>query len=202
MHSWEALPSVPFRPAAGPLTTAVMARGLTDFRAAGHYLQRLPYGRTTTRADFTAVLRQGKGTCSTKHALLAALAQEQELVAMVLTLGIYEMHERNTPGVGPVLERHGLACLPEAHCYLTYEGKRIDITRAGTDPAEPIVRFLHEEAITPAQIGDYKVALHRQFLRAWTTSNERAIGGRNFEEIWRLREACITALAQGSDARA
>jgi hypothetical protein len=201
MHSWEALPSVPFRPAAGPLTTAVMARGLTDFRAAGHYLQRLSYGRTTPRADFTAVLRQGKGTCSTKHALLAALAQEQGF-ALVLTLGIYEMHERNTPGVGPVLERHGLVCLPEAHCYLTYEGERIDITRAGTDPAEPIVRFLHEEAITPAQIGGYKVARHRQFLRYWMASNAQAIGGRGFEALWKIREACIAALAQRPDARA
>lgn len=201
MRSWEALPNLPLRPAAGPLTAAVMARGLTDFRAAGHYVQRLPYGRTARRDDFEAVLREGKGTCSTKHALLAALAREQEL-AVTLRLGIYEMHERNTPGVGPVLARHGLASIPEAHCYLTYEAERIDITRADTDPAEPIVRFLHEEAITPAQIGDYKVALHRRFLRHWMTNNAQMIDGRSFEAIWRIREACITALAHEPDARA
>ena len=172
-----------------------MARGITDFRSAGRYVQALPYGRTADRADFRAVLREGKGTCSTKHALLAALAHEQDL-PVVLTLGIYAMHERNTPGVGAVLARYGLTSLPEAHCYLTYAGLRIDVTRAGADPAEPIGQFLHEEAIIPAQIGAYKTALHRQFIQAWLSNNMATLGGRSCEDVWRIREACIAALEQ------
>jgi hypothetical protein len=46
------------------------------------------------------------------------------------------MHEHNTPGVGEVLARYGLLSLPEAHCYLMYNGMRIDVTRSGT--AEPV----------------------------------------------------------------
>ncbi|MBI3327868.1 MAG: hypothetical protein HYZ81_14350 [Nitrospinae bacterium] len=194
MRSWDALPPVSLKPA-GPVAADLMAQGITDFREAGRYLQELPYGRTADRADFRAVLREGRGTCSTKHALLAALAQEQEL-AVVLTLGVYEMHERNTPGVGVVLARYGLASIPEAHCYLTYEGTRIDITRSDTDPTEPITRFLHEEAIVPEQIGDYKVMLHRQYIRDWVANHAEVVGGRSFEEVWRIREACIAALAQ------
>jgi hypothetical protein len=98
VYSWDFLPPVSLQ-SAGPLSAAIMARGSTDFRAAGRYVQGLPYGRTADRADFRAVLRAGKGTCSTKHALLAALAHEQNL-PVVLTLGIYDMHARNTPGVG------------------------------------------------------------------------------------------------------
>jgi hypothetical protein len=100
-------------------------------------------------------LREGKGTCSTKHALLAVLAHEQDL-PVVLTLGIYVMHERNTPGVGAVLTRYGLASLPEAHCYLTYAGRRIDITRSGVESTEPMTQVLYEAPIRPEQIGDYK----------------------------------------------
>ena len=147
------------------------------------------------RADFRAVLREGKGTCSTKHALLAAIAHEQDLV-VVLTLGIYDMHERNTPGVGAVLARYHLASLPEAHGYLTYEGQRIDITRSGAEPAEPITQFLYEEAIVPEQIGDFKVTLHRQFMQTWVNNNAEIGGGRSFEDVWRSREECIAALAQ------
>ena len=165
MRSWEALPAVPLKRTA-PRAAEFIACGITDFRAAGRYLQQLPYGRTTGRADFAAVLRERRGTCSTKHALLAALAHEQDM-AVVLTLGIYEMHERNTPGVGVVLSRYSVAYLPEAHCYLVYEGTRIDITRAGGDGPEPIARFLHEEAIVPEQIGDDKTTLHQQFMREW-----------------------------------
>jgi hypothetical protein len=193
MRSWPALPAVPLQPG-GQTAADFIARSITDFRAAGRYLHHLPYGRNTDRSDFRLVLPEGRGTCSTKHALLAALAWEQNL-PVVLTLGIYEMHERNTPGVGIVLKRYGLQYLPEAHCYLRYEGVRIDITRSGTEPTEPIDRFLYEEAIVPAQIGDYKVQLHQQFLRSWLNTADQ-VGGRSFTGMWKIREECILALAQ------
>lgn len=179
----------------GPLSLEFRARGITDFRAGGRYLHALPYGRTANRADFRAVLREGKGTCSTKHALLAALAREHRL-PVILTLGFYSMHERNTPGVGTVLTRYGLAWLPEAHCYLTYDCKRIDITRSGVEPTEPIPQFLYEEAIKPEQIGDYKVMLHRHFLRQWVHDHAELVKGWSYEEVWGIREECIAALAQ------
>ncbi|NOT56713.1 MAG: hypothetical protein HOP18_19110 [Deltaproteobacteria bacterium] len=194
MHSWEMLPRDVLQ-SKGPMSLEFLARGIADFRASGRYLHALPYGRTANRADFRSVLHEGKGTCSTKHALLAALAGEQG-IPVVLTLGLYAMSERNTPGVGMVLSGHGLECLPEAHCYVTYDGKRIDITRSGVEPAEPISQFLHEEAIVPEQIGDYKVTLHRRFMRQWVHDHTETVKGRSFEEVWRIREACISALAQ------
>jgi hypothetical protein len=194
MDSWNVLPHVVLQ-SVGPVSAEFISRGITDFRAAGRYLQGLPYGRTVERADFRAVLREGKGTCSTKHALLAALAYEQDL-PVVLRLGIYDMHERNTPGVGAVLTRYGLASLPEAHCYLTHDGRRIDVTRSGAVPTEPITQLLYEEAIVPEQIGDYKVTRHRQYMQTWVNNNAESVRGRSFEEVWRIREECIAALAQ------
>ena len=141
------------------------------------------------------MLREGKGTCSTKHALLAVLAHEQDL-PIVLRLGVYAMHERNTPGVGAVLTQHGLASLPEAHCYLTYAGRRIEFTRSGAEPTEPITQLLYEETIVPEQIGDYKVTLHRHYMQTWVKANAERVGGRSVEEVWRIREECIAALAQ------
>jgi hypothetical protein len=194
MESWDVLPPAVLQPA-GPVSLEVIARGVADFRAAGRYLGALPYGRTMDRADFRAVVREGRGTCSTKHALLATLAHEQDLPA-ALTLGIYRMHERNTPGVGAVLARYGLTFLPEAHCYLTYAGRRVDITRSGVEAAEPITELLHEETIVPEQIGDYKVSLHRRYLERWAAAGAEGAGPRAFEDLWRIREACIAALAQ------
>jgi hypothetical protein len=193
MHSWQALPDNPLKPA-GQTTTDFVVRGIPDFRSAGRYLHQLPYGRNSNRADFRLVLPERRGTCSTKHALLAELAQEQQLL-ISLTLGIYDMHERNTPGVGKVLDRYQLPFIPEAHCYLTYEGKRIDVTRSGMEPTEPITQFLYEESIRPEQIGEYKVQLHRRFLREWLKDKTGA-SRYSFAEVWEIREACITALAQ------
>jgi hypothetical protein len=193
MQSWPALPEVTLQPV-GLIADEFIIREITDLRAAGRYLHHLPYGRNSDRSDFRLVLPEGRGTCSTKHALLAELAREQTL-SIVLTLGIYEMHERNTPGVGCVLHKYGLPYLPEAHCYLRYKGTRIDITRSGAEPTEPINQFLSEEGIVPAQIGDYKVEFHQRFLRSWL-ANTDVVGNRSFAEIWQIREECIAALAQ------
>ena len=194
MESCESLPDIDLQ-SSGEVSSAFLARGVTSYLAAARYVNRLAYGRNTSRVDLLAVLREGHGTCSTKHALLKQLAIEQGL-DITLVIGIYEMSERNTPGVGSVLSKYNLACVPEAHCYLRFGPDRIDVTRALKEiPEESISRFLYEEEIDPAQVGDYKVDLHQQFVRKWIVENAQASGGRGFDEIWRIREECIAALS-------
>src|SRR5207244_3343488 len=125
---------------------------------------------------------------TTKHALLAELAREQG-IDLDLMLGIYEMGEGNTPGVGKVLEKYGLSYVPEAHCYLRVP-----------PGAEPIERFLYEEPITIEQIGAYKNDLHKRFLHDWMARTE-AVHGRSLDEVWRIREECIAALGAGDYAQ-
>ncbi len=190
MRSWDALPEHRLT-TSGDTSAQFLALGIDDYQAAARFIHQLPYGRNADRANFRLVLPERRGTCSTKHALLAALAMEQRL-PVHLSLGIYEMTERNTPGVGAVLSKHGLAFVPEAHCYLTYNDVRIDVTRDSVSPTEPIARFLLEETITPAQIGDYKVSMHRGWMRDWVA---RAMPHRNWEEVWKIREECIAAIS-------
>jgi len=178
----------------GPFTARFRSAGVHDFAGAARHLLELPYGRITDRRRFWLVLEEGRGTCTTKHALLAELAREQG-IDVQLRLGIYEMSERNTPGVGRVLSAHGLASIPEAHCYLHHRGVRLDITGVPAG-AEPIERFLYEEPITVEQIGDYKIGVHRRFLAEWI-AGDVATRGRTLEEVWGIREACIAALGAG-----
>jgi hypothetical protein len=193
MRSWDALPDVPLGPAR-QVTEEFIRLRVCDYRGAARYLNRLPYGRNSSRTDALAVLRESRGTCSTKHALLKLLAMEQQ-IEIALVVGIYEMSERNTPGVGRVLAKYSLACVPEAHCYLRYHGIRIDVTRALAEaPAEPIVHFSYEEEITPPQVGEYKVLLHQDFIRRWLTQRRNVVGY-DYDEIWRIREQCIAALS-------
>jgi hypothetical protein len=189
LYPWNALQPRCFR-RRGNVTAAFTALGLDDFRAAAGYIARLPYGRNTNREHVLAVLREHRGTCSTKHALLCRLAIEQELNAKLL-IGIYLMNGRNTPGARKVLEKYGIARIPEAHCYLRYGRKRGDVTRGAVSKVLPVV---HEEEISPEQIGSYKIELHRGFLLRW--ANENADGCKyEVEELWRIREECIAALA-------
>ena len=183
--SAAALPETPLNPR-GELGTRFAGLGLRDYRSAARYVGDLPYGRNADRADYRLVLREGRGTCSTKHALLAALAREIGL-GVELRVGIYLMDGENTPAIGDVLGRHKLSRLPEAHCYLAYRGRRVDLTGAG---GVPPARFLREEAIDPEQIGAYKVGVHRAFMERWSGEN-----GLDFEEVWKTREECIAALS-------
>src|SRR5215468_7167422 len=182
---WEALPDLPLA-ARGADSAAVMRAGCRTYREVAAYLHSLPYGRNADRADYRLVLTELRGTCSTKHALLAAVALEQA-IPVSLTIGIYDMSAANTPGVGPVLARHGLHSVPEAHCYLIYQGTRIDITRSSAGPM--VVQFAPEWAIEPTQVGAYKVQLHRSYLADWLYQHPELT--LTLDELWSIREDCI-----------
>lgn len=183
-------PAAPLQPA-GPASEALLARDVADLRAAIRYVRDLPYGRPDPPYDQIAVVSDERGTCSTKHALLATVADELDVEGVKLTLGIYEMTEANTPGVGPVLTAHGLDAIPEAHCYLRYDDDRFDFTQTDDD-GEPISTLRDEEAIDPGDIGAYKRAFHRAALERWCDSLDRELSP---EEAWEIREACIAALS-------
>lgn len=170
----------------GHLGTRFRALGAEDFRQAAGHVRDLPYGRNSDRSNWGLVLAERCGTCSTKHALLAALAREHG-ADVELRLGVYLMDGANTPAVAGVLEAHGLAGLPEAHCYLAYRNERVDVTGVEADTVE---KFLYEESIEPDQIGVYKVDRHRRFLWKWAA--ERRLDS---ERVCLVREECIGALS-------
>ncbi|MFK3779475.1 hypothetical protein [Agrobacterium sp. NPDC089420] len=176
----------------GELSRSARLRGLETFAAAVEYVQRLPYGRTS-KPDFRIVLTEGRGTCSSKHAFLAALARENGLV-IELVLGVYEMTEENTPGVGTELAQNGLSAIPEAHCFLRTDRGVIDVTMPEGSRNSDKRHFLHEEVITPEDVGIYKAIVHRRVLADWLNSADRE--GLDLEAAWQIREACIAALSR------
>jgi N-acetylglutamate synthase len=169
----------------GPVSRAFRALGVLSFKEACSFVRSLPYGRISRPGDSLCVLSERKGTCSSKHALLALLARECGL-PMRLTVGIYLMSGENTPGVGNVLNRFGLTAIHEAHCYLTANGKRFDYTR-GVETR--IDEFLEEKEMEPEWIDTEKVKFHKEFLRNY-------YGPDKLPGIWTAREACIKALSE------
>jgi hypothetical protein len=103
------------------------------------------------------------------------------------------MSEENTPGVGQVLNSVSLKAIPEAHCYLRIDDRRVDITSTVDRTCSPLDSLMLEVEINPEDIGERKVNIHKKFLRKWCESNDRT-----FEEIWNIRERCIGALGSAS----
>jgi len=189
MESWHIFDPVALA-GKGEISIAFMRAGALDYRAAANFVSRLPYRRNSDVRDPLVVMREGCGTCSTKHALLCRLAKELRL-DIVLVVGIYEMSGENTPGIGGVLGKHRLRSLPEAHCYLRYVGRRVDVT---WENGVRDLKFLLEQEILPEQIGEYKAALHRQYLGRWMADGNAP--GRDLDSLWLIREECILRLSR------
>jgi hypothetical protein len=180
-----------FRIAGGSaLCEDVRSLGFDSFEDLAEHVRKLPYGRIANTEDPLAVLRQGCGTCSAKHQLLATIAQDSGHSEVQLTVGIYEMSEDNTPGVGTVLKAASLTSIPEAHCYLSIEGERVDYTGLSAGSSSPFAALLAEHTVSPSNLPRIKVELHKRAIGAWARNR-----GISKEAAWATREACVAALA-------
>lgn len=182
--------------AATPVGAAFLAAGWPTFWAAAAYVRDLPYARPLA-TDALAVLREGRGTCSTKHALLAELAHAHGRDDVDLAVGIFMMCDANTPGVGAVLARFGLETVPEAHCWLRVgRDHRVDLTGLAAGEESPFDALADERVVAPADLARWKRAYHHRAITEWA---ER--WGFSAERVWTAREACIAALTCGSARR-
>ena len=179
------------------LCEEVRSHGFDFFEHLAEHVRKLPYGRTSNAQGPLALLWQGRGTCSAKHQLLAAVAQDCGHSEVQLTVGIYEMSEENTPGVGTVLNAAALTSIPEAHCYLSIEGERFDFTGLAAGSSSPFAALLAEYTVSPTNLSHVKGELHQEAIAAW--ANDQGISQ---EAAWATREACITALAANCCLRA
>lgn len=177
------------------ITQQFSAIGISDWSQLIAYIQQLPYGRTTNRADLSLVIKEQKGTCSSKHALLKKVADLNGIKGIQLIISIYKMSETNTPGIGQELTNNGLAYIPEAHCYLKVNGIQTDYTATDASFKKIQADILEELIINPEQITSFKVDYHKKYIKSWLKVHENP---RSFEEIWQIRENCILNLSMTS----
>lgn len=184
-------------PNAGPISLATKLRGYGSFLAVSEAVRALPYGRVKDPESALATLEEGRGTCSTKHRFLAALAHECGHTGVVLMLGLYEMCEANTPGVGAVLAAAGFSGIPEAHCYLMHDGRRYDFTGLPSGPASVFEALFEERSVSPDELVSTKAAYHRCALTKWARAH-----GIEPDRAWAIRENCIELLADSTSRTA
>ena len=173
------------------LTTLVINKGLNTWNELLEYTRNLPYGRNANRSDLSLIVLENKGTCSSKHAFLKKIAEENDFQQVKLILGMYRMNNVNTAKIGSVLSSKGLSYLPEAHCYLKIDNRRVDITNSNSDISTWEGDILEEFEISAEQVNTFKVEYHQSYLRKWIIDNNIPF---DFESIWNIREECIKNL--------
>lgn len=173
------------------LTSLIKMKGIKNWSELIDFIRKLPYGRNANRADFSLVLKENKGTCSSKHSFLKKVAEENNFENVQLILGMYKMNRLNTPKIGNTILESGLEYIPEAHCYLKLNNQRIDITTSNADMDNLMSDIIEEIEITPEQVNIFKVEYHKKYLIKWIKENEIKM---DFDKIWELRERCIKKL--------
>lgn len=71
------------------------------------FVKQIPYGRNANREDFSLVISENKGTCSSKHAYLKDFATKNNIPNVQLITGMYKINEQNTK-IGTILSENNL----------------------------------------------------------------------------------------------
>ena len=164
MDDFNNLPDTPID-GAGSIASKFLQLGVTNFLSACRYVYELPYGYNSDRDDLLILFKEGKGSCTTKHAVIATLAQELAL-AVVKNIGIYAMTEDIVSGTQDILNSFNLPYVPMLHCFLVYDKYRVDLTEGNHNGKNrPINDFLHTEKVIPNISAKDEYMLYRDALK-------------------------------------
>lgn len=175
------------------LTLLVKDKNIVYWKDLLIYIRELPYGRNTNREDFSLVIKELRGTCSSKHAFLKEIADRNGIEKVKLILGIYKMNENNTPKINNTLSKVGIKYIPEAHCFLKIENIVLDLTMNDSNFEKIKEDVIKEIEINADDVGEFKVEFHKNYLKNWIEKENMKI---SFEEIWKQREKCIRKLEE------
>ena len=176
----------------GQISKEFVDRNILTFNQASIFVRQLAYGRNADKNNLASVFTDNCGTCSTKHALLKKLADENNFEKVKLIVGLFKMNKNNTPEISETLNKNLLEFIPEAHCYLKFEDHIIDLTKINSKPTDFSDDLIEEIEISPEQITDYKVNYHKNYLVTWLDKNEQI--NLSLNDIWKIREQCIQDL--------
>jgi hypothetical protein len=110
------------------------------------------------------LFKEGFGTCTTKHATIASLAEELGLNVRK-QLGIYAMTEEIVAGTDHLLTEFGLPYIPMSHCFLSHGPYRIDLTEGNRNGKKrSIEEFLYTVNVTPNISDKEEYLIYRKAL--------------------------------------
>jgi len=192
MDSYTVLPN-PIIDKKGILSEKFTRLKIKNFWEACAYIHNLPYGYNSTTDDILILFKEGYGSCTTKHAVIATLAEELDIPVHKM-IGIYAMNEEIVTGTNLILDKYHLPYLPMIHCFLVYDSFRVDLTEGNNNGKNhSIEEFLFTEKVIP-NISEkneyllYKSALKNQII------NRREMEGIKIIDVLRARADGITLL--------
>lgn len=148
MDSYDNLPNAEIKHV-GEFSIRFLDLGIKTFKDACDYVHNIDYGYNTNYEDKMIFFKENKGTCTTKHAVTAALAQELE-IPLYKHVCVYKFTEEITTGVNEILKKFEIPYIPMTHCFLVYDKYKFDLTEGNYNgKKKSIDDCIHAERVDP-----------------------------------------------------
>lgn len=148
MDSYNKLPDAPIKHV-GELSDKFLELGIKSFKEACDYVHNIDYGYNTNYNDKMIFFKENMGTCTTKHAVIAGLAEELK-IPLYKHVGIYKFTERISTNAGEILKKYDIPYVPMVHCFLVYKNFRFDLTEGNCNGKNTTIEeLLYEEEVDP-----------------------------------------------------
>lgn len=148
MDSYDKLPDAELIPV-GELSKKFLGLGIKTFKDACNYVHKIDYGYNTNYEDKMIFFKEKRGSCTSKHAVIAGLAQELK-IPLYKHVCVYKFTEEITTGVNKILNKYNIPYVPMVHCFLVYDIYKFDLTEGNNNgKKEPIDEYIYSEKVDP-----------------------------------------------------
>jgi len=148
MDSYDKLPDVDLIPV-GELSKKFLDIGIKTFKDACNYVHNVDYGYNTNYEDKMILFKEKRGSCTSKHTVIAGLAQELN-IPLYKHVCVYKFTEEITTGVNEILNKYNIPYVPMTHCFLVYDKFKFDLSEGNNNgKKKPIDEFIHSEKVDP-----------------------------------------------------
>ena len=164
MDSYDKLPDTEILPI-GDLSKKFLSLGINSFKGACDYVHNITYGYNTDYEDRMIFFKEKKGSCTTKHAVIAGLAQELD-IPLYKHVCVYKFTEDITTGVQEILNKYEVPYIPMVHCFLVYKNYKFDLTEGNYNGKKKAIdNYIYAERVDPFISRKDEYLLYKKILR-------------------------------------
>ena len=197
MDVYEKLPEKEIR-SRGPISDKFLTLGITSFKEACFYVHQIPYGYNTDKDNKYILFTEGKGSCTSKHGVVATLAEELG-IPVFKNVGVYKFTEEISRGTRQILAKYDLPYIPMVHCFLVYDKFRFDLTEGNKNGKEmSIEEFIQVNQVIPFITRKDEYLLFREIVKAKVLPSHE-MHGVEMKTILQAREEAIKLLHKKVD---
>jgi hypothetical protein len=193
MDSFDLLPDATITENNGEFSRKFLDLGVSSFKEACLYVHNLEYGYNSDKDDKWILFKEMKGSCTTKHAVIATLAKEIG-IPLHKHVGVYKFTENICQGARKITEKFSLPYIPLVHCFLVYGKYRYDLTEGNFNGKKSsIENFIHEELVIPFITRKDEYNLYKDIVEKYILHSEEMKGIKMYV-VLKAREEAIKLL--------